>query len=206
MNNLPFILASGSPRRQEFIASLGIQFKVILPDIDEVELPYEKPSNCVRRLSREKAQNVALQLNDIPSIVLAADTVIAFPSKDQPSNENILSKPLDLFHAREMLKNLRSMPHKVITGVTIIETGSFPIQLTKAVLTTVYMRNYSDQEIEDYIATGDPFDKAGGYAIQDKKFNPVEHIEGSYSNVVGLPIETVVEFLRIIGFSLNIKE
>lgn len=203
MIDYTFILASSSPRRQEILSTLGINFKIILPDIDEIELPYENPADCVRRLSREKAQNVAYQLNYSPSIILAADTVIVVNSKEEPDKEIILGKPLDQYHARKMLNVLRSSSHKVLTGITLTRTGITPIQFTKAVLTTVFMRDYSDKEIDEYLATNTALDKAGGYGIQDTKFNPVDHIEGSYSNVVGLPQETVVALLREINFPIT---
>ena len=202
MNNYPFILASASPRRKELLSSLGITYQIMIPIIDEIELPYESPLDCVRRLSREKAQSVAYEVDLIQSIILSADTIVSFPSCEDPSIDMILSKPIDEIHAREILIMLRSTPHKVITGVTLLITGEYPQQVTKAVTTEVYMRAYSDKEVDDYIKTGSPFDKAGGYAIQDKVFNPVDHIIGSYSNVVGLPIETVLELLKQVGYPI----
>lgn len=200
MKNPSIVLASGSPRRYDLLSSLGLTFEVIIPEIDEIQLPNERPEDCVRRLSREKAQCVAYQLNRSPVIILAADTVAVFRDENTPSKEKFLSKPLDPVHAKEILLTLRERPHKVITGVSLLRTGDNPVQLTKAITTIVYMRNYSEKEIDDYISSGSPFDKAGGYAIQDSEFHPVDHIEGSYSNVVGLPLETVTKMLT----SLNI--
>ncbi len=202
MDKYPFILASRSQRREALLSSLGIRFKVMVSDIDEVQLPYESPVNCVRRLSREKAQNVANQLKYHPAIILAADTIIAAPLGDDPSVEVILSKPLDAVHAKRVLVSLRDTSHKAITGVSLLVTGNNPEQITKIAITQVHMRAYSDQEIDDYIKSGSPFDKAGGYAIQDEDFNPVEMIEGSYTNVVGLPLETVVDLFDIINYPI----
>ena len=152
----------------------------------------------MRRLSRDKAQNIASHLT-MPAIILAADTVVSF-KRDEFDKGLILSKPSDEDHARQILQVLRGKAHQIYTGITVLVCGLYPQQITTAVLTTVYMRSFSDDEIEAYISTGSPFDKAGGYAIQDKTFNPVERIEGSYTNVVGLPIETVEEILKYIGY------
>lgn len=205
MNNPPLILASSSTRRKELLSSLGVKYSIMIPVIDEVELPFETPKDCVRRLSREKAQYIAKQVDFHPVVILSADTVIAMPLIDNPTCSKILNKPIDVEHAREVLTSLRENSHHVITGVTLIVKGDFPQQITTAVTTEVFMRNYSDKEIDDFINTGGPFDKAGGYAIQDKVFKPVDHIVGSYSNVVGLPIETVIELLEEINYPVTRK-
>lgn len=204
MNKLPFILASGSPRRKELLSSLGINFQVMIPIIDEVELPFETPLDSVRRLSREKAQSVAFEVDFHECIILSADTIVSFPSHEDPSTDMILSKPIDEIHAWEILSLLRSQSHKVTTGVTLLVMGGSPQQITKAVTTEVVMRAYTDEEIDEYIKTGNPFDKAGGYAIQDKIFNPVDNIIGSYTNVVGLPTELVLELLSEIGYHISL--
>jgi septum formation protein len=197
-NSLPFILASGSPRRRELLSSLGVKFTINVPDIDEIQGANESPADCVRRLSRYKAQAVASDI-DYPALILAADTVVVIP-ETETQEAVILNKPSDDDHARQMLLNLRGKAHEVYTGVTIMQTGSLPLQITRAILTQVFMRNLTDEELEAYVASGEPLDKAGGYAIQDQNFNPVERIEGSYSNVVGLPIEAVKEMLTDIGY------
>lgn len=209
-----FILASSSPRRQELIASLGIRFEIIKPEIDEHKQDNESPLDYVQRLSREKAQAVAQQLAT-PATILAADTTVVLAAdtigvlQDRPIEEfevqalvdaPILEKPLDADDARQMLKRLRQSPHFVITGYTILRLGEAPIEITDFSLTRVTMRPYTDAEIKAYIASGDPFDKAGAYAIQNPDFKPVAKIDGDYNNVVGLPLAAVKESLLQIGY------
>jgi septum formation protein len=189
MTSSRFILASGSPRRRELLASLGILFEVIKPDIDETQ-QQEAPLDYVRRLSIEKARAVAAKLEQ-PALVLAADTVVILAADTiGVLDGDILGKPADADYARTMLRRLRGRDHTVCTALTLLQAHTSHIQ-TELTLTTVHMRNYSDGEIEAYIATGDPFDKAGSYAIQHEGFHPVARIEGSHTNVVGLPIETL---------------
>ena len=208
---MPFILASGSPRRRELLASLGIEFTIIKPDIDETQHAGENPYDYVRRLSIEKANAVAARVSesvqtDEPAFVLAADTVVILAADtigvlDTGLNEDgeILGKPADEADARQMLERLRGRDHVVCTALTLLRLGNPRQQITELTRTTVTMRDYTDAEITAYIATGDPFDKAGGYAIQHEEFHPVEHIDGSYENVVGLPTETLLEMLPQIG-------
>lgn len=184
-----FILASGSPRRRELLASLGINFSVVKSDIDETQHPGEAPLDYVRRLSIEKAQAVAAQVQP-GSLILAADTVVIHEGE-------ILGKPTDADEARAMLVRLRDRAHTVCTALTLHN------HLTELTQTEVIMRAYTDAEIEAYIATGDPFDKAGGYAIQHEGFHPVARIEGSYTNVVGLPLETLKAMLMQIGYDIG---
>lgn len=197
------VLASGSPRRRELLASLGIDFTVIKSDIDETQGVGEDPYAYVRRLSVGKAVAVAARLNE-PSLVLAADTVVILAADAIGVTEggDILGKPADTNEARAMLRRLRGRDHVVCTALTLrqVEPGTQPTN-TELTRTTVTMRDYTDAEIDAYIATGDPFDKAGGYAIQHEGFHPVERIAGSYSNVVGLPIETLKGMLERIGYS-----
>lgn len=187
------ILASGSPRRRELIARLGIPFEVIKSNIDETRHPDESPIAYVERLSIEKAQAVASQLEP-ETTVLAADTVVVLGADTIgiDAQGEILGKPADEKAARTTLERLRGQSHQVMTGVTLLRGEK---QLTRRATTTVHMREYSDQEITDYIATGDPFDKAGGYAIQHAGFSPVERIDGDYNNVVGLPLALVKQML-----------
>lgn len=199
---VPFILASGSPRRKAYIKSLGINFISLSPDINEIDLPYESPQDCVRRLSSMKAHNIALDLEDDAYVILAADTVVSLPNIETGIS-TILGKPNSKIHAIDMLRKLRETPHSVSTGITLLVSGRTPMQINTAVTTLVVMRKYSDAEIEKYVQSGEPFDKAGGYAIQDKEFHPVDHIVGSYSNVVGLPMETLRKLLDLIGYPYN---
>jgi MAF protein len=195
VDKLPFVLASSSPRRRELLASLGISFTVIKPDIEEDQRPGENPLDYVQRLSVEKAMDVLAKLPDM-SVVLAADTIVIYENA-------ILGKPQNPDEARDMLRRLRGDQHRVCTSLTLMSEG---IALTRHACTDVYMRDYTDTEIEAYIATGDPFDKAGGYAIQHAEFTPVARIEGSHSNVVGLPLETLREALLEIGWTIPSNE
>ncbi|MEQ8675016.1 MAG: Maf family protein [Aggregatilineales bacterium] len=195
------ILASGSPRRRELISTLGIPFEVIKSDIDETQHTNEAPFDYVERLSIEKAHAVALKTGDsLP--ILAADTIVVLGAEANGVDEQgeILGKPADADEARTMLKRLRGRAHLVCTAVTLYRGGDDPKQLTQRAVTTVTMRDYSDAEMDAYIASGDPFDKAGSYAIQNEAFAPVECIDGDYNNVVGLPLEMVKPMLSAFGF------
>jgi septum formation protein len=199
------ILASSSPRRRDLLASLGIEFTVFKPDVDESQLPGEPPLDYVRRLSQQKAAAVAAQL-PAPATVLAADTIVILAADTLGVDDSgeILGKPADSDDARQMLRRLRGRVHQVYTAITLRlqpVAGDSPARsLTSLTRTDVTMRDYTDTEIETYLATGDPFDKAGSYAIQHEGFHPVERIDGSYSNVVGLPLETVQAMLADIGW------
>lgn len=199
---MQFVLASGSPRRRELLASLGIDFIVIKSDIDETQAAGEDPYAYVRRLSIEKAQAVAARLTE-PAAVLAADTVVILAADTLGVTEigEILGKPADADDARAMLRRLRGRDHVVCTALTLLQLADERVMLTELTRTIVTMRDYTDDEIDAYIATGDPFDKAGGYAIQHEGFHPVAQIDGSYSNVVGLPLETLKPMLDRIGYN-----
>ncbi len=201
---IPLILASSSPRRRELLASLGAEFTVIKPDVDETRQEDETPRDYVRRLSREKAYAVAAQVGS-PAAILAADTVVILAADTIGIDHGgeLLGKPLDDADTREMLRRLRGRAHVVCTAFTLLklnEGRSAPVEMSDLISTTVYMRDYTDAEIAAYIATDDPFDKAGGYAIQHEGFHPVERLVGSYTNVVGLPIEAVERALKAIGW------
>lgn len=187
-----FILASSSPRRQELLTTLRLRYIIIKPDIDETPLPDETPLAHVERLSRAKAQAVA-ERYEWPAAILAADTVVILAADTIGIDDAgaLLGKPGDADDARTMLRRLRGRPHEVHTAFTLMGTGDEPFSHTERVRTVVTMRRYSDAEIDAYIATGDPFDKAGSYAIQHPTFRPVARIDGSYSNVVGLPMDEV---------------
>ena len=192
---MTFILASSSPRRRELLASLGIDFVVRKPAIDETQQDGEPPEAYVQRLSREKAFAVAAQVAP-PAVILAADTIVI-------DDGAILGKPADAAEARQMLCQLRDRTHRVCTAITLRRLGDEAQHLTRITCTDVLMRAYSDSEIDDYINTSDPFDKAGGYAIQHAEFAPVSKINGSYTNVVGLPLETLHDALVAIGWQIE---
>jgi len=175
MRNL--ILASNSPRRNELLALLGLPFEVCPADIAEIQHQAEKPLDYVRRLAYQKAL-VSSQGQD--GLVIAADTIVV-------DGEMLLEKPADPSEARQMLRQLRGRNHQVYTGIALVDprTGKTYVDVCE---TDVPMRAYTDAEIEAYIATGDPFDKAGAYAIQNTAFHPVEGLQGCFASVMGLPL------------------
>lgn len=200
MDMVPLLgLASNSPRRKQLLALTGVPFSVCPVDIDESALPGELPGDYVLRLAREKA-NAAIRSNaELPTasrskIILTSDTTVA-------DGNLILGKPSDAKHAREMLRSLRGRDHLVYTAISLADWMDGKI-ITDVCATRVWMRTYSDAEIETYISSGDPFDKAGAYAIQNTTFHPVEKIEGCYACVMGLPVCHVVRALRAFGSGL----
>lgn len=182
------VLASASPRRQGLLRQAGIKFIVQPADIDETPRTGESARDCAERLAREKA--LAVWRIRPQDFVLGADTVVVV-------DETILGKPVDAADAQRMLRMLSGKVHEVITGVCLIAgTSADSDRLTIASETThVSMYELSDQEIGDYIATGEPMDKAGAYAIQGVAARWIPRIEGDYSNVVGLPVALVYRML-----------
>lgn len=189
------ILASSSPRRRQILREIRSDFDIIKPYIDETQRPDEPPLAYVRRLSQEKALAVAERLDDNDAAILAADTIVILPGDDDSPDE-ILGKPASADEARATLHRLRDRAHRVCTAFALLHGQK---SQTDVICTTVHMRDYSDDEINRYIASGDPFDKAGSYAIQHEGFDPVARIEGSYSNVVGLPADEVRRALQACG-------
>ena len=177
------ILASSSPRRRELLTQAGIAFIVEPADIDESHRPGESPATFTQRLAREKAE--AIFAKHPQATVLGADTIVV-------CNEEILGKPADAQDAARMLRLLSGREHQVITGVAIITPQG---TRTQADTTTVTMRKISEEEIQSYIATGEPMDKAGAYAIQGAAAPFITSIEGDYTNVVGLPVKLVQQML-----------
>ena len=177
------VLASGSPRRRELLALLGLPFDVVPVDVDESVPPGEMPRDLVRRLAIDKAGPLAVADLDADLVVLAADTTVDVAGE-------ILGKPTDPDDARRMLRALSGRTHLVHTGVAVRRAGR---TLHEVVTTIVSMTPLTDSSIEWYLATGEPMDKAGAYAIQGAGGAFVAGIEGSASNVVGLPLPTVVE-------------
>jgi MAF protein len=169
------------------LARLGLRFAVRPADIDEDAGRNPNPQIIAVRLARMKAEAARLRDGDEPAII-AADTVVAV-------GDDVLGKPRDATDARAMLSRLRGREHRVVTAVAIMPAGKRS-PLARNPVTRVIMRRYSDAEIADSIARGDPFDKAGGYAIQDGVFCPVESYEGCFCNVVGLPLWSTAELLR----------
>jgi len=194
------VLASASPRRQELLRSAGISFTAQPADIDETPRLGEAPRDYAERLAREKALAVwRLRPQDL---VLGADTIVVI-------DDRILGKPVDAVDAARMLRLLSGRVHRVITGVCVIgpavsdqppvaskrEVSNF-FEQPASETTLVTMNELSDKEIRDYVATGEPMDKAGAYAIQGKASRWIPRIEGDYGNVVGLPVALVYRMLN----------
>ena len=183
------VLASASPRRRELMALTGLEFEVLSAPVAEVPLPTESAGDYVQRLSIEKAAAAAEQAAP-EAVVIGADTEVVLGNQ-------IIGKPTDPDHAFVLLQQLRGRAHLVLTGVTVIDKASGQ-RLTDLVSARVPMRDYSDEEIEAYVATGNPLDKAGAYAIQFGPFQPVdlEHFQDCFANVMGLPACRVLRLLR----------
>ena len=182
------ILASNSPRRRELLEQIGVEFEVI-PSNAEEKVTKQEPSEVVEELSRQKAEDVAAAVED--GIVLGADTVVC-------QDGQIMGKPKDEADAKQMLQKLQGEEHSVYTGVTILvkENGAVQHVQTFSQETKVYVYEMTDEEIDRYIATGEPLDKAGAYGIQGRFAAYVDGIEGDYNNVVGLPVSAVWQELK----------
>jgi MAF protein len=183
------ILASSSPRRRQLLAALGIPFIIDVADIDESRVGDESPEAHVRRLAETKARTVAARRPQ--AIILAADTIVVHQGR-------ILGKPGDENEARAMLRALRESPHQVITAVAVARAGDV---LSELDVSTVVMRAYTDAEIDAYIVSGDPFDKAGAYAIQHPDFAPVARLDGCFAGVMGLPLAVTARLLTAAGLT-----
>jgi septum formation protein len=188
------VLASASPRRRELLDRLGLRFTVRSADIDETPLPGEEPGAYVLRLAREKARTAARP----GELVLAADTTVVIDGE-------ILGKPEDDADAGRMLRLLSGREHEVLTGVAVLEVTETGAGRTASEVarTTVRMAALTPEEIAWYVATGEPRDKAGAYAIQGLSALFVETVSGNYANVVGLPIPTVYRLFAELGWDLK---
>lgn len=197
----PLVLASASERRRELLALLGLPFVVWPVTVDETARPGEPAGHLAARLSATKAATARQQLihaglADSYSLVIGADTVVAL-------QDQIFGKPRDAAEAIAMLRQLRGRMHTVHSAVAIVEiaSGRAAIHINTS---QVWMRAYSDAEIAAYVASGDPLDKAGAYAIQHAGFHPVERLEGCFSSVVGLPLATLAQGLAHFGVQLDL--
>lgn len=186
------VLASASPRRQELLEQIYVNFVTIPSNVDETKINGEDPIDLVQKLALAKADDVAKRVGN--SLVIGADTVVVY--KDE-----VLGKPNSNAEAYEMLSKLRETEHQVITGFAIIDTNTLEQKIDYE-MTKVIMKDFTDQDISDYIATGEPMDKAGGYAIQERGAVFVEKIDGSYSNVVGLPLSKLVINCKELGYQI----
>ena len=187
------LLASASPRRRQIISELGLPFIVGVAPTNE-EAAQEHYQGPAEGLAQWTAAHKALMMFTLPTtadyIVVTADTTVLL-------DDEILNKPRDAAHARQLLLSLRGRWHQVVTGVVVSALYNGALQLHGASCKTpVLMRNYSEEEVDAYIATGDPLDKAGAYGIQHPQFQPTERIAGCYLNVVGLPLCTLVDLLE----------
>jgi len=194
------VLASASPRRRELLALGGVDFDVSPGSAPEVAQPGEAASAFARRMSREKARAAAVSTTQAGAVVLAADTIVVL-------DQAIIGKPRDAADAAELLRQLRDREHRVLTGLTVLNpaTGA---EATDLVESRVPMRAYSDAEIEAYVATGDPLDKAGAYAIQHPGFQPVDlpRFTGCVANVMGLPVCAALRLLAGQGVTSTLTQ
>jgi septum formation protein len=189
---MKLILASASPRRAEILRNAGIQFSVLSSAVDETPVPGESPQDLVRRLALAKAELVAARAVG-PAIVIAADTIIALEGA-------ILGKPRTSEDARQMLAKLSGRTHTVMTGVLLIRLPD--VERREFIETTqVHFASVSKEEIAKYLSSGEPFDKAGAYAIQGLGGRFIPRIDGCYFNVVGLPLARLCKELTELGWS-----
>ena len=187
------VLASSSPRRLELVERLGLAVEVLPPDVDETARPGEAPMDYVRRLASEKAIAAIDRYRlDADALVIAADTTVDLDGR-------ILGKPADAAEAREMLRAMSSRTHRVHTGVGVAFGGRVAVDVATTLVTFTPV---TAAAAEWYIGTGEPFDKAGGYGLQGAGGVFVASVKGSVSNVVGLPLTTVVALARSLGCEL----
>jgi len=188
--NPALILASNSPRRRQLLALGGWTFGLDVSNIDETQESGETPAAYVRRLAGQKAQAVLIRA-DTSQFIIGSDTAVVI-------GEDILGKPVSVDEAREMLQRLRGNTHQVYTGIAVLCANDGKLW-TDVVVTDVPMRDYGDAEIDRYIESGDPMDKAGAYGIQHPDFQPVARMEGCYASVMGLPLCSLSKLLRQAG-------
>jgi septum formation protein len=181
------VLASASPRRRELLAAAGFEFDVAIADVSEARIAGEAAEVYVERIARAKAEGVASNYPARP--VLGADTAVVVEG-------DVLGKPIDAADASQMLRRLSGRAHDVLTGLALVWNGRVHAAVER---TSVQMSVLSDADIAAYVASGEPADKAGAYAIQGLASRFIPRIEGSYSNVVGLPVATVLRLLKEAG-------
>ena len=190
------VLASASPRRRELLAQLGVPFEVRPADVDETPVPGEAAADLVRRLALSKAQAALVAALEDDLVVLAADTVVVLDGE-------VLGKPVDAADAARMLRALSGSRHEVLTGVAVAGSHGTSASLEVQVVTTsVHMGEWTDEQIAAYVASGEPMDKAGSYAIQEVGDRFVRSIDGPFDNVVGLPMAVTRQMLTDAGIDL----
>ena len=193
MTNEYLVLASTSPRRRELLGCLGIEFQVKPANVLEIMNDQEDPRDMVVRLALSKARKVARSLSG--GTVIGGDSAVV-------TDGQVLGKPEDATEATWMLKCLRGKEHQVMTGVAVVSAAGGR-ELTSSQTSAVTMRVYTDAEIEAYVSSGEPMDKAGAYAVQDKAFRPAVQVEGCYANVMGLPLCLLVDLLKEAGYEFR---
>lgn len=188
---MAIILASGSPRRQELLAQIGCKFRIEQSDVIEDNTLAMAPAQLAVLQAEAKARAVAAKAG-ADDVVIGADTIVVL-------GQAVFGKPTDAAAAKVMLRQLSGRDHQVITGVAVVHAGR---SYTDFTATTVTMRQLTDAEIENYVATGEPLDKAGAYGIQGLGALLIERIAGCYTNVVGLPVVTLARLLNKVGITL----
>ncbi len=183
------VLASGSPRRKRLLEQIGLDFTVEPSRIVESFSETDPPAETVERLSAEKAREVAGRLSG--AIIIGADSLVAFRGR-------AIGKPKDAEAAKTMLCELSGETHEIVTGFTVVDSNS-GVSVTESVRSRVHFRDLGEEEIDRYVVSGEPLDKAGGYGIQEKGVLLVESIQGDYSNVVGLPLPALARVLTSFG-------
>lgn len=186
------ILASMSPRRKALLEILGIPFTIVVSDFEEELTNNKNPQQLVEELSLGKAKAVCQK--ETNAIIIAADTIVV-------CNNQVLGKPKSKDDAKRMLQLLSNTTHQIITGMTIMDTDTKQT-LTRSETARVFMRQITEEEIDTYISTGEPLDKAGAYGIQEKGAIFVKKVEGDFFNIVGLPLYTLAQSLKQFGIDV----
>jgi MAF protein len=194
-------LASESPRRKELLSLIGWEYSLLPSHVDETPRPAEDGLEYVKRIAKSKAL-AAESIAGITGLIIAADTAVA--DRAENGKTEIFGKPIDRSEATRMLQRLRGRTHQVLTAISILNTQDGTIRFDSCT-TDVPMRNYSNEEINAYVTSGDPMDKAGAYAIQHAGFHPVEKLQGCYANVMGLPLCHLTRSLAQSGFPPKIN-
>lgn len=189
---MAIILASASPRRQQLLRQMGLTFTVKIADIEETISPRDLPRETVQRLSSQKAAAVAAQC-DAHDVIIAADTIVVL-------DEKILGKPKDAADAKRTLRMLSGRSHHVLTAFTVVQGERTYTGIDDS---AVQFRELTDGEIDDYVATGEPLDKAGSYGVQGEGGRLIEAIHGDYYNVMGLPIGHLASILHRFGVHIT---
>jgi septum formation protein len=189
------ILASASPRRRDLLSRLKVPFDAVPAEIAETARPGEAPRALAERLAREKAEAVVAQIGRTPRrVVLGSDTIVVI-------GEEILGKPRDPEHALALLRKLSGRTHLVMTGIAVVESDTGRAR-SRVVESRVTLRKADEAELRDYVATGESLDKAGAYALQGAGRRFIAGVEGSETNVIGLPLEETLAMLQEAGVEI----